>query len=100
MLAVITFHKKMFTNISFICRLREVSDVAKMQVSALEARQQSREKEVESLRRQVLDYQVCFSFFQLCSLLITFLIAHLLLRLSPMKRPSSLNSTSTLWLYS
>lgn len=39
-------------------RLREVSDVAKMQVFALEARQQSREKEVECLRRQVLDYQV------------------------------------------
>lgn len=39
-------------------RLREVSDVAKMQVFALEARQQSREKEVEGLRRQVLDYQV------------------------------------------
>ncbi|XP_052399727.1 centrosomal protein of 290 kDa isoform X2 [Carassius gibelio] len=38
-------------------KLREVSDIAKMQVSALEARQQSREKEVESLRRQVLDYQ-------------------------------------------
>ncbi|XP_056138359.1 centrosomal protein of 290 kDa [Lampris incognitus] len=38
-------------------KLREVSDVAKMQVSALEARQQSREKEVEALRRQVLDYQ-------------------------------------------
>ncbi|KAL6480622.1 hypothetical protein MHYP_G00116550 [Metynnis hypsauchen] len=38
-------------------KLREVSDVAKMQVSALEARQQCREKEVESLRRQVLDYQ-------------------------------------------
>uniref|UniRef100_A0A8C7QSB3 Centrosomal protein 290 n=1 Tax=Oncorhynchus mykiss TaxID=8022 RepID=A0A8C7QSB3_ONCMY len=37
--------------------LREVSDVAKMQVSTLEARQQSREKEVEALRRQVLDYQ-------------------------------------------
>lgn len=41
-----------------VSRLREVSDVAKMQVSALEARQQSREKEVEALRRQVLDYQV------------------------------------------
>ncbi|XP_055047695.2 centrosomal protein of 290 kDa isoform X3 [Misgurnus anguillicaudatus] len=41
-----------------VSKLREVSDVAKMQVSALEARQQSREKEVESLRRQVLDYQV------------------------------------------
>ncbi|KAK6317889.1 hypothetical protein J4Q44_G00111800 [Coregonus suidteri] len=38
-------------------KLREVSDVAKMQVSTLEARQQSREKEVEALRRQVLDYQ-------------------------------------------
>uniref|UniRef100_A0A8B9GY27 Centrosomal protein 290 n=1 Tax=Astyanax mexicanus TaxID=7994 RepID=A0A8B9GY27_ASTMX len=40
-----------------VSKLREVSDVAKMQVSALEARRQSREKEVESLRRQVLDYQ-------------------------------------------
>ncbi|XP_051548638.1 centrosomal protein of 290 kDa isoform X2 [Myxocyprinus asiaticus] len=40
-----------------VSKLREVSDVAKMQVSTLEARQQSREKEVESLRRQVLDYQ-------------------------------------------
>ncbi|XP_059401831.1 centrosomal protein of 290 kDa isoform X2 [Carassius carassius] len=40
-----------------VSKLREVSDIAKMQVSALEARQQSREKEVESLRRQVLDYQ-------------------------------------------
>ncbi|XP_035280750.1 centrosomal protein of 290 kDa isoform X4 [Anguilla anguilla] len=40
-----------------VSKLREVSDVAKMQVSTLEARQQSREKEVEALRRQVLDYQ-------------------------------------------
>ncbi|MCJ8734467.1 hypothetical protein PDJAM_G00235690 [Pangasius djambal] len=40
-----------------VSKLREVSDVAKMQVLALEARQQSREKEVECLRRQVLDYQ-------------------------------------------
>uniref|UniRef100_A0A671NNY5 Centrosomal protein of 290 kDa n=1 Tax=Sinocyclocheilus anshuiensis TaxID=1608454 RepID=A0A671NNY5_9TELE len=40
-----------------VSKLREVSDVAKMQVSTLEARQQSRKKEVESLRRQVLDYQ-------------------------------------------
>ncbi|TRZ00666.1 hypothetical protein DNTS_032011 [Danionella cerebrum] len=40
-----------------VSKLREVSDVAKIQVSALEARQQSREKEVESLRRQVMDYQ-------------------------------------------
>ncbi|KAM4619168.1 centrosomal protein of 290 kDa [Polymixia lowei] len=38
-------------------KLREVSEVARMQVSALEARQTSREKEVEALRRQVLDYQ-------------------------------------------
>ncbi|XP_023650968.2 centrosomal protein of 290 kDa isoform X3 [Paramormyrops kingsleyae] len=40
-----------------VSKLREVSDVAKMQVSTLEARQQCREKELESLRRQVLDYQ-------------------------------------------
>ncbi|XP_062856826.1 centrosomal protein of 290 kDa [Trichomycterus rosablanca] len=40
-----------------VSKLREVSDVAKTQVFALDARQQSREKEVESLRRQVLDYQ-------------------------------------------
>ncbi|CAL8260677.1 unnamed protein product [Merluccius merluccius] len=38
-------------------RLREVSDVAKMQVSVLEARQQSRDQETDSLRRQVLDLQ-------------------------------------------
>lgn len=29
-----------------------------MQVSALQARQQYKEKEVEALRRQILDYQV------------------------------------------
>ncbi|XP_048867180.1 centrosomal protein of 290 kDa isoform X2 [Brienomyrus brachyistius] len=40
-----------------VSKLREVSDVAKMQVTTLEARQQCREKELESLRRQVLDYQ-------------------------------------------
>ncbi|XP_041072156.1 centrosomal protein of 290 kDa isoform X2 [Carcharodon carcharias] len=40
-----------------VSKLRDVADVAKMQVSALEARQQSREKEVEALRKQVLDYQ-------------------------------------------
>lgn len=39
-------------------RLRELSDIAKMQVAALENRQQSREKEIESLRMQILDYQV------------------------------------------
>uniref|UniRef100_A0A7M4FSC7 Centrosomal protein 290 n=1 Tax=Crocodylus porosus TaxID=8502 RepID=A0A7M4FSC7_CROPO len=40
-----------------VSKLREVSDIAKMQVAALEARQQSREKEIESLRIQVLDFQ-------------------------------------------
>uniref|UniRef100_A0A8B9QC68 Centrosomal protein 290 n=1 Tax=Apteryx owenii TaxID=8824 RepID=A0A8B9QC68_APTOW len=40
-----------------VSKLRELSDVAKMQVGALEARQQCREKEVESLRMQILDYQ-------------------------------------------
>lgn len=42
----------------FPVRLRELSDIAKMQVEALEARQQCKDKEVESLRMQVLDYQV------------------------------------------
>ncbi|XP_035193612.1 centrosomal protein of 290 kDa isoform X2 [Oxyura jamaicensis] len=40
-----------------VSKLRELSDVANMQVEALEARQQCREKEVESLRMQVLDCQ-------------------------------------------
>ncbi|MBN3288056.1 CE290 protein, partial [Polyodon spathula] len=40
-----------------VSKLRDVSDIAKMQTSALEARQQSREKEVEALRKLVLDYQ-------------------------------------------
>ncbi|XP_035759405.1 centrosomal protein of 290 kDa isoform X3 [Egretta garzetta] len=40
-----------------VSKLRELSDVAKMQVEALEARQQYRDKEVESLRTQILDYQ-------------------------------------------
>ncbi|KAL3061050.1 hypothetical protein OYC64_009289 [Pagothenia borchgrevinki] len=40
-----------------VSKLQEVSDVAVMQVSALQARQQSREKEVEALRRQIQDYQ-------------------------------------------
>ncbi|NXG77619.1 CE290 protein, partial [Baryphthengus martii] len=40
-----------------VSKLRELSDVAKMQVEALEARQQNRDKEVESLRMQILDYQ-------------------------------------------
>ncbi|NWS56235.1 CE290 protein, partial [Chunga burmeisteri] len=40
-----------------VSQLRELSDVAKMQVEALQARQQYRDKEVESLRMQILDYQ-------------------------------------------
>ncbi|KGL91341.1 Centrosomal protein of 290 kDa, partial [Charadrius vociferus] len=40
-----------------VSKLRELSDVAKMQVEALETRQQYRDKEVESLRMQILDYQ-------------------------------------------
>ncbi|KFQ26607.1 Centrosomal protein of 290 kDa, partial [Merops nubicus] len=40
-----------------VSKLKELSDIAKMQVEALEARQQSRDKEVQSLRRQILDYQ-------------------------------------------
>ncbi|NXX75542.1 CE290 protein, partial [Urocolius indicus] len=40
-----------------VTKLRELSDVAKMQVEALEARQKYRDKEVESLRVQILDYQ-------------------------------------------
>lgn len=39
-------------------RLREISDIAKRQVEILNAQQQSREKEVESIRMQLLDYQV------------------------------------------
>lgn len=42
----------------FFYRLQEVSDVAMTQVSALQARQKSKDKEVEALRRQILDYQV------------------------------------------
>ncbi|XP_029290182.1 centrosomal protein of 290 kDa isoform X9 [Cottoperca gobio] len=40
-----------------VSKLQEVSDVAMMQASALQARQQSKEKEVETLRRHILDYQ-------------------------------------------
>ncbi|XP_074489789.1 centrosomal protein of 290 kDa isoform X6 [Sebastes fasciatus] len=40
-----------------VSKLQEVSDVAMMQSSALQARQKSKEKEVEALRRQILDYQ-------------------------------------------
>ncbi|KAM3833500.1 centrosomal protein of 290 kDa isoform 2-T2 [Vipera latastei] len=41
-----------------VSKLRELSDIAKTQVTALENRQQLRDKEVESLRMQILDYQV------------------------------------------
>ncbi|XP_071075100.1 centrosomal protein of 290 kDa isoform X2 [Dasypus novemcinctus] len=40
-----------------VSKLREISDIAKRQVEILNAQQQSREKEVESLRVQLLDYQ-------------------------------------------
>ncbi|XP_013873072.1 centrosomal protein of 290 kDa [Austrofundulus limnaeus] len=40
-----------------VSTLQEVSDVAMTQVSALQARQKSKEIEVEGLRRQILDYQ-------------------------------------------
>uniref|UniRef100_A0A672U0X1 Centrosomal protein 290 n=1 Tax=Strigops habroptila TaxID=2489341 RepID=A0A672U0X1_STRHB len=40
-----------------VSKLRELSDVAKMQAEALAARQQYRDKEVESLKMQILDYQ-------------------------------------------
>ncbi|XP_050839732.1 centrosomal protein of 290 kDa isoform X2 [Serinus canaria] len=40
-----------------VSKLRELSDVAQTQVRALEARQQYRDKEVEYLRKQILDYQ-------------------------------------------
>ncbi|CAM9119990.1 unnamed protein product [Lampetra planeri] len=41
-----------------VSKLQEVANVAMNQASALQTRQQSREKEVEALRRQILDYQV------------------------------------------
>ncbi|XP_064139831.1 centrosomal protein of 290 kDa isoform X4 [Loxodonta africana] len=40
-----------------VSKLREISDIAKRQVEILNTQQQSREKEVESLRMQLLDYQ-------------------------------------------
>ncbi|XP_069383983.1 centrosomal protein of 290 kDa isoform X2 [Paralichthys olivaceus] len=40
-----------------VSKLQEVSDVAVMQASALQARQQSNQREVEVLRRQIMDYQ-------------------------------------------
>ncbi|KAM4882923.1 centrosomal protein of 290 kDa isoform 5-T5 [Thomomys bottae] len=40
-----------------VSKLREISDIAKRQVDFLNAQQQSRETEVESLRTQLLNYQ-------------------------------------------
>ncbi|XP_070310405.1 centrosomal protein of 290 kDa isoform X4 [Odocoileus virginianus] len=40
-----------------VSKLKEISDIAKRQVEILNAQQQSREKEVESIRTQLLDYQ-------------------------------------------
>nr|XP_042119236.1 centrosomal protein of 290 kDa isoform X3 [Peromyscus maniculatus bairdii] len=40
-----------------VSKLKEISDIAKRQVDFLNLQQQSREKEVESLRTQLLDYQ-------------------------------------------
>ncbi|XP_076776205.1 centrosomal protein of 290 kDa isoform X2 [Arvicanthis niloticus] len=40
-----------------VSKLREISDIAKRQVDFLNSQQQSREKEVESLRMQLLDFQ-------------------------------------------
>lgn len=45
-------------DLSFVNRLQEVSDVAVMQASALQARQNSKEKEIQALRRELLAYQV------------------------------------------
>ncbi|CAI9167567.1 unnamed protein product [Rangifer tarandus platyrhynchus] len=40
-----------------VSKLKEISDIAKRQVEILNAQQQSREKEVESIRTQLLDFQ-------------------------------------------
>ncbi|XP_066865940.1 centrosomal protein of 290 kDa [Kogia breviceps] len=40
-----------------VSKLKEISDIAKRQVEILSAQQQSREKEVESIRTQLLGYQ-------------------------------------------
>nr|XP_021531306.1 centrosomal protein of 290 kDa isoform X4 [Aotus nancymaae] len=40
-----------------VSKLREISDIARRQVEILNTQQESREKEVESLRMQLLDYQ-------------------------------------------
>lgn len=56
-----TFYVAFFYAFFPFGRLQEVSDVAVTQVSALQARQKSNEKEVETLRRQILDFQVTWS---------------------------------------
>lgn len=53
-----------------LSRLREISDIAKRQVDFLNSQQQSREKEVESLRTQLLDFQVHMVLALLFSLLL------------------------------
>lgn len=53
-----------------LSRLREISDIAKRQVDFLNSQQQSREKEVESLRTQLLDFQVHMVLALLVSLLL------------------------------
>lgn len=47
--------------------------MAVTQVSALQAKQKSNEKEVETLKRQILDYQVTWFCFQLLYLSLRFL---------------------------
>lgn len=44
-------------NVQRICCVQDVSDVAATQVQAIDALQQSHEKEVTSLRQQLLDFQ-------------------------------------------
>lgn len=62
------FPWKMYLIVSEILlpRLREISDIAKRQVEILNVQQQSREKEVESIRMQLLDYQVSTALTLLC----------------------------------
>lgn len=50
-------------------RLQEVSEVALTQVAALQARHKSKDKEVEALKTQILDYQVREVVFLLGALL-------------------------------
>ena len=48
---------KKVVNIASWYFFQEISDVATMQVRSLEAQQQSRDKEVTSLRQQLVDFQ-------------------------------------------